>query len=788
MRRLLNLIIIFCLAIAAHAQGGKALFDSDWRFCLGDSAAYARSDFDDSKWRRLNLPHDWSIELPISKDAPAGNDGGYYPTGTGWYRKTLTMPKDISAAHVRLTFDGVYMNSTIFLNGQPIGGQRYGYNTFSLDLTKANGLRAGKNTVAVRVDNSAQKNCRWYSGSGIYRHVWIEQNAGLDLGPEAQPISIKLSDDMATATVTLSPTVFNHLATAHKDVSVTMGIDGVGEASTEATDIAADCGKAELGNIALTISHPKLWGIGSPTLYTATLTIKEQGKTVCQRQQRFGVRSIKYGTDGFFLNGQRVKINGGCVHHDNGLLGTAAYDAAERRKVRQMKEAGFNAIRTSHNPPSRAFLDACDEMGMLVVDELLDGWREKKTAHDYAEIFDSDWQKDVSLWVERDRHHPSIVAWSIGNEVIERKKIEIVTTARKLAEAVRRADTESRPVTSALAAWDKDWEIYDPLAAQLDITGYNYMIHKAEGDHGRVPSRVMWQTESYPRDAFKNWAMVEDHPYVVGDFVWTGIDYLGESGIGRWWYDGDPAGEHYQRDLYPWHAAYCGDIDLTGHRKPISHYRDLLWNESEKLYMAVAEPDGYNGKVRTGLWATWPTWESWNWPGHEGKPIDVEVYSRHPRVRLYQDGQLVGEKETNRATQFKATYNIMYKEGTLKAEAIAADGTVAETTTLATAGKPAAIRLTQEDNTDGMAFVLVEVTDKDGRLCPNAALDLTATATGATIAAAGSADIKDTTSSKDGAFTTWKGRALVVLQGKAKAKLTVKGGGLSKSLGVALQR
>ena len=251
-------------------------------------------------------------------------------------------------------------------------------------------------------------------------------------------------------------------------------------------------------------------------------------------------------------------MNGACVHHDHGILGAAAFDAAEARKVRLLKEGGFNAVRTSHNLPSPAFLDECDRQGLLVIDEALDGWREHKNENynDYNLWFDEWAVKDVGDMVRRDRNHPSIIAWSIGNEVIERKKIEIVQSARKLAGECRKLDP-TRPVTEALCAWDADWEIYDPHAEALDIVGYNYMIHKSESDHARCPERVMWQTESFPRDAANNWHKVKENPYIIGDFVWTGIDYLGESGIGRYHYKGETEGEHYQNDQWPWHGGYC---------------------------------------------------------------------------------------------------------------------------------------------------------------------------------------------------------------------------------------
>ena len=459
-----------------------------------------------------------------------------------------------------------------------------------------------------------------------------------------------------------------------------------------------------------------------------------------------------------------------------------------------MKCAGFNVLRTSHNLPSEAFLEACDRLGMLVIDEAFDGWREAKTPHDYATLFDKYWQQDIEGMVLRDLNHPSIIAWSIGNEVIERKKIEVVATAHKLASKIREYD--NRPITSALAAWDSDWDIYDPLAAELDITGYNYMIHKHAEDHQRVPDRVMWQTESYAKDTYRNWSLVHDFDYIIGDFIWTGIDYLGESGIGRWWYDGDVPGEHYERPLYPWHAAYCGDIDLTGWRKPISHYRNLLYNDTEKLYMAVREPDGYYGKIRTGLWTAYPTWESWNWPGYEGKDIEVEVYSKYPIVRLYLDDKLVGEKGIGRETEMKAVFSLPFKPGTLKVEGVE-NGVVKDTKMLSSASEPVAIRTKVENRemkADGadLSFVQIEIVDREGRVCPNASVELEAIVTGSgELAALGNADIKDPDTYVDQIHKTWKGRALAVVRSTKKAgkvKLTIKSKGLKTSAEIIQSR
>lgn len=763
-------------------SGRKVNFDQAWRFFYGDEPKASEMKYDDSKWRVLTLPHDWSIEHAVKRDAPAGNDGGYYPTGIGWYRKTFTVPALYKGEKVWLYFEGVYMNSSVYVNGKQVGGHPYGYSSFFCDITDAVAV-GQKNVVAVRVDNNQQKNCRWYSGSGIYRHVSLIHSNAVHLDHWGAAVNTR-SISGGKAVVEVSTVVKND-GKVDKQVSLSFSSEG---ASSTSDAVTVPAGGETAVKLSLAIDNARLWSVDEPNLYKGYLTITAGGKQIDQIEQTFGIRTIDVSTKGVFLNGKKVLVNGGCVHHDNGMLGAAAFDRAEVRKVQLMKKAGFNAIRTSHNLPSEAFLDACDSIGMLVIDEAFDGWREKKTDHDYAALFDKWWKADVDAMVLRDRRHPSIMAWSIGNEVIERKKIEIVTTAHKLASEVHAHD--ARPVTSALAAWDSDWEIYDPLAAQLDITGYNYMIHKAESDHERVPSRVMWQTESYPRDAFSNWAMVNDHDYVVGDFVWTGIDYLGESGIGRFWYKGEPEGEHYHRPLYPCHAAYCGDIDLTGWRKPISHYRDMLYNDAEKLYMAVKEPDGYYGKISTGLWAVWPTWECWNWKGHEGKNIDVEVYSKYPKVRLYLNDVLVGEKETGRKEEFKAVFTLPYKEGTLRAEALSADGKVAEEKTLSTADAPAAVRVKAETsemqaNGQDLCFVQVEVVDEQGRICADASLPLKVSISGeGTLAAAGSADIKDENPYNSSTFTTWKGRGLVVVRstGRAgKVSLTIGGDGIKSA-------
>ena len=326
------------------------------------------------------------------------------------------------------------------------------------------------------------------------------------------------------------------------------------------------------------------------------------------------------------------------------------------------------------------------------------------------------------------------------------------------------------PVLSeALCAWDRDWEIYDPHAEVLDVVGYNYMIFKHATDHQRDPKRIMWQTESYPRDAFRNWAYVNDFPYIVGDIVWTGLDYLGESGIGRYYYEGERPGESFAPGGQPdWHGTYCGDVDVTGWRKPISHYREMLWSNKPSLYMAVKEPNGYHGNIKETMWSVWPTWESWTWPGWEGKTVDVEVYTKASEVTLYLNDKQIGKEKVGRDTQFKAVFHVPYEAGTLRAEA---DG---KSVTLSTAGEPARLRLTPDKKivkADGqdLVFVTVEVVDSKGNVCPEAAIPCEAFVKGqGQLMSFGTADMKDREPYTSPKVTTWKGRAMLVVRSSQK--------------------
>jgi beta-galactosidase len=777
--QLLALAIIFYAGnlINIKAQGDiqrKLLFDDNWKFNLGDVSSASAGNFDDKNWRVLDLPHDWSIEGKLNPKNPAGGDGGYLPTGIGWYRKSFNLSPSWKDKCITIYFEGVYMNSEVFINGKSLGVYPYGYSSFSYDLTPY--LEVNKeNVISVRVDNSQQKNCRWYSGSGIYRHVWIIVTDPVHIAHWGVGVTNpEVSADKATIRVTAL--VKNETNTPQSIVLKTqiLGINSkVAAKLQEKVELMAKSEKEIIQTI--TVLKPLLWATETPNLYEAQVKILKDKNLIDDTKTTFGIRSLKYSTEkGFQLNGKTVKINGGCVHHDNGCLGAAAFDRAEERRVELLKSAGFNAIRTSHNPPSEAFLDACDRLGMMVIDEAFDGWKEKKNKYDYAMFINDWWQRDIDAMVLRDRNHPSIILWSIGNEIIERKKPEAVETAKMLANEVRKIDP-TRPVTSAITTWDKDWEILDPLFAAHDIGGYNYQLHRAASDHKRVPSRVIVQTESYPRDAFDNWKLVQNNNYIIGDFVWTALDYLGESGIGRW-----------ERDLFPWHGAYCGDIDLVGWRKPISHYRSMLYNNNEKLYMAVREPNPEPLEIKETMWSVWPTWESWNWPGYEEKNLQVEVYSKYPMVRLYLNNKLIGEQATTEQQKFKATFNVPYSPGILSATGVK-DNNEMETAVLQTSGNASKIKLKAdrtEITADGqdLSFVTIEVTDSNGNLQPNAENRLQFNVEGpGIIAGVDNANIKDVDSYVGNTRKAWHGRALIVLRSTKNTgdiKLTVSSPGL----------
>ena len=750
----------------------KQSLNQNWRFSLDEAALNPWGAQNEDGWQVVNLPHDWSIGLERAASNPSGASNGFFQMGRGIYIRTFDVPESWQGKQVMIEFEGVYMNAEVWLNDQYLGGHPYGYTSFWYDLNPY--LKIGQtNRLKVVVDNSHQMNSRWYSGSGIYRPVWLYVAEPVHVAPWG--VSVTTPQGSAQeSTVLARTTIANQGEQAAQVALKTRVLNAAGEVVAEGqVQAQITAGAQHEFSQELTVQDAHLWSPDAPYLYTLATDVQVGGEVVDRQSTPFGIRSIAFNAQqGFLLNRQPLLLKGGCVHHDNGILGAAAFARSEERKVQVHKDSGYNAIRTAHNPPSPAFLDACDRLGMLVMDEAFDCWRQGKNPGDYHLSFDDWWQRDVSSMVLRDRNHPSIIIWSIGNEVIERDgRSGGEEIARKLADEVHRLDP-TRPVTSAingLGRDNQDWAKTDAVFAKLDVGGYNYQWRQYVPDHERMPNRVMAGTESIAMEAFENWMSVVDHPYVIGDFVWTSLDYLGESGIGRAHFD---ASKPFLGE-YPWHQANCGDLDLTGFKRPQSYYRDMLWGVGQPVYLAVHAPVPEGKTEQITFWG-WPdVRESWNWAGLEGQNMQVHVYSACEQVELFLNGKSLGVKASGNAERRMATYEVPYEPGELKVVGLNAGSAVASRA-LQTAGDPQGLRLsadrerlsTQEGE---LAFVTVDVVDAQGCRHPNASHEVFFTVQGEGILqAVGSADPVSTERYQGNQRKAYQGRCVVVVRPNGK--------------------
>lgn len=743
-------------------------FDADWLFLLGDAGGGAARGHDDSGWRRVALPHDWSIELPRRADAPGGATGGFFEDGVGWYRKHFTAPEAWRDKSVAVEFEGVYRDAEIWINGHHLGVHPYGYTTFTRDLTAH--LRIGDdNVLALRVDNASHPHTRWYSGSGIYRHVWLQVAESCHIAHWGIRV-VTPSVSSRQAVVRVAARVLNR-GPADRRIRVAWRLLAPGGAV--AAEGGGPCrvaagGEAE-AEADLTVNKPCLWSPDSPALYCLESEIWDGETLVDAETTRVGIRGIHFSAaEGFVLNGQPTLLRGGCVHHDCGPLGAASFDRAEERKVELLKASGFNAVRCAHNPPAPAFLDACDRLGMLVIDEAFDVWRAGKCPHDYHRDFDRYWKDDLDSMLMRDRNHPCIVLWSIGNELIERALPEGAEIAAKLAARVRQVDP-SRPVTAGICgSWDDEtgWRDMDKLFASLDVCGYNYQLDTYRQDHEAFPERIMIATESFPPRQYDYWKAVEDLPYVAGDFVWTSLDYLGEAGIGRVYPDGDQAGHV---PSWPWCHANCGDIDLCGLKRPQSHYRDVMWGRAAAPFIGVHPPADGDREMVCSPWGWHDLQVSWTWPGLEGQTLKVDVYSDADEIELLLNGDSLGRVPVGAEVKLAAGFEVAYRPGELKAVAYR-NGQSSEAAVLQTAGPPTALRLLPDRtrlaaDPNDLAFVAVEVVDAEGRAVPVAEDTICFTVLGpARIAAVANSNPRSLEPFRGNLQSAWRGRCLAVVQ------------------------
>jgi len=758
----------------------------------------------------VDLPHDFQVEQAPVPTAPAHAATGYYDGSAATYVKDLDIGPEYAGRTVMIEFDGVYMNAVVSLNGQAVCRHNYGYTPFVVDITDY--IRPGKtNRLSVFVDNTPQPNSRWYSGAGIYRHVDLLVSDAVRIAPwgiYAHTDHIVNGD----AFVTVETTVVNDTAKDVKVQLVSTIIEETGEKVGAAPALAYVPAMSKATARAMVrIPDAKIWDIDSPNLYNVKTEIKCGDMTDCW-QDVFGVRTISVDTvNGFMLNGRTVKLRGGCIHHDNGLLGAESYYDSEYRKLKLQKDRGFNAMRTAHNPPSRDMLLAADRLGMLILDEAFDCWFNSKSVNDYGRYFENDWEKDMEAFITRDRNHPAVFMWSTGNEIVERGGMSKgYALATKLADKVRSLDP-TRPVLNALCSlWsgleddvmekmqeelkkagagyiensntpyiDNIWAEYtEYFCAPLDVVGYNYIDKRYAMDGERYPGRIICGTESFGNDFDNVWAHTMAHPYVIGDFTWTSYDYIGEAGIGKSTFH-DPNGDAPEApshvSAYPWRLGNDADFDICGNEKAQLWFRRAVWGENETR-IAVQNPRYFGMTESISRWGFEDVTDSWTWPGYEGKNIKVVVYSNADEVELIVNGASAGKTAPER---FRAIFNIEYTPG--KIEAIAyKDGAEVSRHMLETAGAPAKLAIAPERAAapaDGKSLIFagIEVQDAEGRRVPGISDVISVEISGpATLAAFGGADPITEENYSLNIGKTFEGRAQAILRMKTESgKITI---------------
>ena len=848
---LLMTLISFCLTSCrqpdAKSGAGSESFDNDWRFIKDSLAGAENPEFDDSGWRTLSVPHDWSIEDmpgqngediigPFSKASVDKMSSGYTVGGTGWYRKSFIVKEEEKDKKAYLQFDGVYMNSDVWLNGKHLGFHPYGYTPFCYDITSSLNPAGQPNIVAVRVRNEGL-NSRWYSGSGINRHVWLKLVNPVHINVLGGVYVTTPSADENSAEVGIITTLLNSGEKNENIILRTELFDPAGRvAGTSDSKTAVTSGQTIEIKQEIPVKKPSLWSIDEPNLYKAKVSVLINDKTVDTNETYFGVRSIKIDAEnGLTVNGKPVEMIGGCYHHDNGPLGAASIDRAEERKIEILKKYGFNAIRTSHNPPSPALLDACDRLGMLVINEIFDMWEIPKKEQDYHLNFAEWWQRDVESWIKRDRNHPSVIIWSIGNEIRETFDTSGLRIARNLTGEIRRFD-KSRFVTECFNdfAWMRGqpsrWDSIPEHFALLDLVGYNYAFRRYESDHAKYPGRVMVGTETNPPLALENYELVKRLPYVIGYFVWTATDNIGEAGVGMpqlrdFVPENNPAspgttnpppsgvpgqqviqagnlpqgmqaagpggrpagggGGFFRRDVWPVYTNYQGDIDIIGNRKVPSYYQYVVWGKS-KVEILVHRPIPEGKREATSNWGFPDELKSWNWEGQEGKKFQVHVYTRSQQVKLELNGKIVGEQNVEQGKSITATFQVPYEPGKLVARCFD-NGSEIASQTLETTGKPAALRLIADrtkiraDRND-LSYVRAEIIDSKGNIVPDAddiVVNFEVTGNGK-VAGVGSGDPRDMSSFQQPKKKAWQGICLAIIRpeitpGKISVRATADG-------------
>lgn len=794
--------------------------DADWTFRRGmiDSLG----GLDEVAGISVNLPHDGMIGTNVTPDAPGKYDTGYYAGDLTNYTKYIFIPKEWEGECIGLSIDGAMMNATIDVNGSKVGAHHYGYAPFYTDLSDC--VTFGEdNRITINVNTSTWTNSRWYTGSGLYRGVQLCHGPKMHIVNDGIYLYTKeIADNRAyiEAMVEIeNADIKNSLA----KVSVQMFTDDGGyEVKRSECVIMVNARSKETARMAFSVSAPMIWDSDNPNLYNVKVSVTNIGEyrthliesdnqTTDEASVLFGIRTITADAErGLRINGKTVKLKGGCVHHDNGLLGSVSLYEAEARKIKKLKEVGFNAIRTAHNPPSAALIEACDRLGMYVFDEAFDAWGMAKRSGDYSLFFDTDWEKDITAFVKRDRTHPCVIIWSTGNEIPERGGLgNGYKISTMLAEKVRSLDS-SRPVSNGICSmWsglddqlskDKNqaqnaaedpkscmWEnVTEPFTNGLDIVGYNYYEDGYEKDHDMFPDRVILGSENFPREIGYRWPLVEKLPYVIGEFTWTAWDYLGEAGIGKALYldkddplvsEGDWMIMPPSTSPFPWRCANDADVDITGVVRPQGQYRSVVWGKNAS-FVYSKHPDTFGKVEKTSLWGFPYVVKDWNYEGYEGHPVELVVFTNAEETEVFVNGKSLGRKKVSfeRPWPNTAVYEAVYEPGEVVAVSYK-DNKEISRDVLKTTKEPSAIVLTPSKKTmlaDGhdLIYVDIELRDEDGLVVPTANIELTAQLKFKTqaadscafLAGFGSGNPITDENYTDNAAGTYKGRALAIIR------------------------
>lgn len=824
--------------------------DQDWEFQHGLYGGFPDPQKKQAI-RKLNLPHDYMIESNVDKKAAGGPASGFYTEGVASYTKLLEIPQDWQQEVVYLRFDGVMMNATVDINGSKAALQHNGYIPFAVNITPY--IYFGKsNRVTVTVNPSMQPNSRWYSGAGIFRSVELLHmpklhiaNDGIfgyakeiECDAQGNPVLAYLHTEIEIQNETLENKIAMVEVFLTKDGSEKVLLSR--KQKMQINPCAADT-----AYLNLTLEHPVLWDTNAPNLYQLHAKVTDLGifkthfvaskaTTIDESSVLFGIKTVTADVNhGLRINGNTIKLKGGCIHHDNGMLGAVSLYDSEYRKISILKKIGFNAVRTTHNPPSSALLEACDRLGMYVYNEAFDSWGIMKQPGDYNQYFDTDWEKDLTAFMKRDRNHPSVILWSTGNEIPERGGMNHgYTLATRLAAAAHTLDP-SRPVSNAICSYwsglddeltqentkkimgdssaetispqnadsgknDTSWEEYsEAFTNGLDIVGYNYMEDKYPLDHELYPERVILGSENYPKEIGIRWPMVESTPYVIGDFTWTAFDYIGEAGIGKSLFlePDDPLLQMGPYALmshgsaFPWRLANDADVDINGGLLAQGAYRSVIWG-SKKTFLYSYDP-AVTGKTEfISNWGFTDISKNWNWKNSDGAPVQAAVFSNADIVELFLNGISIGKCKANErpAAHLPKSFlfDLKYRSGKLEAISYK-NGKVLSKDTLVTTGPPKKIRLFSEKSeiaADGhsILYVNVELADENDWFVPDCALKLHAMLEGpAYLAAFGSANPITDENYTSGNFTSYRGRAMAILRSgytNGACTLTVSADGL----------